>query len=77
MSTQSLNKKISLKRKPGKPVEVSKDYYPSLYLHNLPLKDADVGEKHSAEVSLRLTGITKRTGEKSSFDFEVIDIKFK
>ncbi len=77
MGKKLLRRKISLRRKPEKVEKVSDISYPSLYLYDLPLKDADVGEKYSAEVSLKLTGITKRTGQRSSFDFEVIDIKFE
>jgi hypothetical protein len=77
MADKLLRRKISLKEKPHKTETVERSHYPSLYLYDLPLKDADVGEKFSAEVSLKLTSITKRTGQRSSFDFEVINIKFK
>jgi hypothetical protein len=77
MSKKLLRRKISLRIKPEKPLEVYSEYYPTLCIYDLPMQDADVGEKHKAEVSLKLTGITKRIGQRSSFDFEVIDIKFK
>lgn len=77
MSKALLRRKISLKEKPEKATMITKVHYPTLYLHDLPMKDADVGEKYSAEITLKLSGITKRTGQRSSFDFEVIDIKFK
>ena len=78
MGKALLRRKISLKEKPEKATSmITKVHYPTLYLHDLPMKDADVGEKYSAEITLKLSGITKRTGQRSSFDFEVIDIKFK
>jgi len=77
MEKKILRRKISLKRKPEKIEKTSDVSYPSLYLYDLPLNAENVGKKYSANITLKLTSVTKRTGSKTSFDFEVIDIKFK
>jgi len=71
--------KINLKQKTGSDaVEPARDYYPSLYLSNvdLPLAGEQVGKILNVNATLKFTGLSKKEGKKTSYDFEVRSITF-
>lgn len=72
---------ISLKHTPAEMAMPSKmeSMGPNLYISGvkLPVSGEEIGQKLSASVQLKLTGINQREGEDSqSYDFEVLGIKF-
>lgn len=79
--SRPLHRKINLahKTEPPAPAEKAKTvYYPTLYIsdHKLPLTFDDAGKSFTVQATLKLTGITQRTKEKATYDFEIHDISF-
>lgn len=72
-------RKINLKQKADSTaVEKIRDYYPSLYLSDvdLPLTGEQVGKVLNVNATLKFTGLSKKEGKKTSYDFEVRSITF-